>query len=304
MARKPRANVYQEVTNTIIRMLENGVNAKDFKTPWTKGFSTFLPQNANTQKTYNGINILVLWAVAMEKEYPHDVWGTYRQWAELGAQVRQGEKAAPVVYVGSYTNEDDEGNEEEGERRHYLKKSPVFNVAQVDGFEITPAERPALAERIEAAETFVANTRAKVNYGVEYAYYSQREDAVFMPDFERFQDTEGATATENAYSTLLHELTHWTAPEDRANRPHDYSKIKERALEELVAELGAAFLCASLGITPQTRKDHAQYLESWLRALKKDDRAIFRAAAQASKAAEYLHSLQPTPKVEKKREAA
>lgn len=288
----PKSDLYQQVTDRIIQMIEDGASGDQFELPWTRGFCSFLPINAKSKATYNGINILMLWCAAKESEYQHDVWATYRQWAELGAQVRKGEKGAPIVYVGTFTKENENGEDEEHTGK-FLKRSTVFNVAQVDGFEIKEPKRPELAERIEHAERFVANTGAKIEYGADQAYFSPSKDAVFMPDFERFTDTKTATATENAYSTLFHELTHWTSPEKRADRPHNYADKKERAFEELVAELGASFLCASVGITPETRADHAHYLASWLKALKDDKKAIFRAAAQASKAAEYLHSLQP-----------
>jgi antirestriction protein ArdC len=288
----PKPDLYQQVTDRIIQMIEDGASSDQFELPWTRGFSSFLPLNARSKATYNGINILMLWCAAKEHAYEHDVWATYRQWAELGAQVRGGEKGTPVVYVGTYTKENEDGEDEERKGK-FLKRYAVFNVAQVDGFDIEAPKRPALAERIENAERFVANTKAKIEYGANSAYYHPGNDTIHMPDFERFTDTKTATATENAYSTLLHELTHWTAPEDRADRPHNYADKKERAFEELVAELGASFLCASLGITPETRADHAHYLASWLKALKDDKKAIFRAATQASKAAEYLHSLQP-----------
>ena len=234
----------------------------------------------------------MLWVIAEKRNYPHPVWATYKQWAEIGAQVRQGEKAAPVVYVGSYVKEAETADTDD-ETRRYLKRSAVFNVAQVDGFEVAEPERPALATRLANADSFIKNTRAKIEYGADGAMYRPVSDTILCPDFDRFLNTSTATATENAYSTILHELTHWTAPEHRVNRPHDNNILSDRAFEELVAELGAAFLCAALGITPQTRPDHAHYLASWLMALKNDKKAIFRAAAQAGKAADFLRALQP-----------
>lgn len=171
--------------------------------------------------------------------------------------------------------------------------STVFNSAQVDGYQPeTLPERP-LFERIEGAESFVSNTRAVVRHGGEQAYYRPSADHIQMPDREAFTGTDTSTAQEGYYGTLLHELTHWTGPEKRCAR--DLGKRFGReayAAEELVAELGAAFLCAELGIATQPRLDHAKYIEHWLGILKADKRAIFTAAAKAAQAVDYLSNLQ------------
>ena len=110
-----------------------------------------------------------------------------------------------------------------------------------------------------------------------------------MPELKAFRDGE------SYYATLAHEMTHWTRHESRLNRDLGRKRFADAgyAMEELVAEIGAAFLCADLGITPETRDDHAAYIASWLKVLKDDKRAIFTAASHAQKAADYLHGLQP-----------
>lgn len=295
MSRKNRPDVYQEVTASVLNMLRDGISDADYQTPWTTAAANALPVNKTTGKHYNGINILVLWVSAFRRGYEAGQWATFKQWAEIGGQVRKGEKATGIVYVGTYQPDQDDGSdtEDEDSARRYLKRYAVFNIDQVDGIARPDIERPALATRIETAETYIQATGATVHRAGGQAFYNRRTDAVTVPDLDRFTDTRTATATENAYSTILHELTHWTAHQTRLDRPNSRYGTPEYAFEELIAELGAAFLCAALGITPQTREDHGQYLASWLKLLSEDKRAIFRAAAAASRAVDYLDGLQP-----------
>lgn len=252
-----------------------------------------MPSNATTSKSYRGINILQLWCSAASKGYASPIWATYKQWSALGAQVRKGEKAATIVYYGTSVKPSD-NPESESEAYRFLKPAWVFNAEQVDGYTL-PAkpELPNLATRIETIETFVAKTKATVKHGGEHAYYSPNGDLIAMPEPAAFENTNTATATENYYATLLHELTHWTAAEKRCDR-----KLGKRfgdhayAAEELIAELGATFLGATLGIETSPRLDHAQYINNWLTVLKGDKRAIFTAASKASAACDYLQKLQ------------
>lgn len=287
-------DLYQEVTSTIIEAIEAG--AGQWKMPWHSP-NAGLPFNATTKASYNGVNILTLWRQAARKGYATSAWASYQQWQAVGAQVRAGEKGSTIVYAGTFTPKTDKPTESTGdsepETRHFLKCSAVFNAAQVDGWQELAPTRPCLAQRIEHADAFVTATRADIRYGHERAFYSPDLDYVGMPDFAAFLDSDTASATENAYGTLLHELTHWTGHKTRCAR--DFGKRfgnDDYAAEELVAELGAAFLCAQLSITPKPRADHAQYLSHWLRVLKGDKRAIFTAAAAATKAADYLRGMQ------------
>lgn len=283
-------DLQQNVTDKIVQAIEAG--AGKWQMPWTPS-AAGLPYNATTGRRYNGVNVLMLGMSAAADGRTGNGWASYKQWQGAGAQVRNGESGTMIVFAGSFTPKDDD----DANRRpvNFLRCSHVFNADQVDGYQAPPAPaRPALAERLAHAESFVTATRATIRYGQSRAYYAPELDYIAMPDFEDFRDTDTATATENAYGTLLHELTHWTSHKSRCDR-----ELGKRfgsnayAAEELIAELGAAFLSAQLSITPEPRADHAAYLASWLKVLKSDKRAIFTAAARASDAVAYLEKLQP-----------
>lgn len=292
----PKRDLYQDVTDNLIRQIEAGASGDEWVMPWS-GTRHGLPVNAVTGAAYRGVNIINLWVGATERGYATNAWASYKQWAEKGAQVRKGEKGALVVYYGTTTTRDPSENGDEATREiRFLKHSHVFNAAQVEGYQAPAIERPALASRIEAAEAFVSNTGARIAYGHTRAAYAPSVDQIIMPDAERFKATAASTATENFYSTLLHELTHWTGHEKRCAR--EFGKRfgdQAYAAEELVAELGAAFLCAQLGIAAEPRADHAHYLAHWLQLLKSDKKAIFTAASKASAAVDYLASCTAQP---------
>jgi len=294
-----KVDLYQRATDQIITAIESGADGEEWKMPWT-GFNNGLPYNATTKAVYRGVNVLMLWGAATGEAYPSNEWSSYKQWQGRGAQVNKGERGTIIVYCGSASREvENETGETEEKRFRFLKYSTVFNAAQVSGWESPETERPDLAKRIESAESFVANTEAVIRFGGGRALYTHTKDYIAMPDWDQFTDTKTATATENAYGTLLHELTHWTGHERRCDRK--FSKRfgdQAYAMEELVAELGAAFLCAKIGITPAPRRDHAQYIARWLRTMKADKRAIFTAASKASDAVDFLNGLQAGEAVE------
>ena len=220
---------------------------------------------------------------------------TFKQALELNAHARKGEKGSLVVYASSITRTEtdaDTGEESEGDI-HFLKGYTVFNIEQIDGLPAhyyAPAVKPTDAkERIARAEAFFAATGADVRHGGSRAYYNISQDFVQMPPFETFRDAVAY------YATLGHECVHWTRAETRLNRAFNQKRWGDEAYaaEELVAELGAAFLCADLELTPQIRDDHAPYIASWLKVLKNDKRAIFTAASHAQRAVDFLHGLQP-----------
>lgn len=236
---------------------------------------------------------------AQHGNYSCGIWGTYRQWAELGAQVRKGEKSSLVVFYKDLDIDrvDPDTGETESDTIFIAKPSPVFNADQVDGF-ILP-EQPArrdLTQRVDAAEHFIASTRAQILHGGPSAFYRPSTDHIQMPERDRFFGSQTSNPTEAYYSTLLHELTHWTAHPSRLDRDLK-GRFDKRAyaMEELVAELGAAYLCADLAIAIEPRKDHADYIADWLGALRMDAKAIFAAAASASRATDFLYSLQAAP---------
>lgn len=288
-----RRDLYKHVTTRILEHLERGVR------PWLKPWSashvghSILPRRHNGIP-YQGINVLLLWGEAMTRGYAATTWMTFRQALELGAHVRKGETGTLVVFADRFTRTEDGENGENVERSiPYLKSYTVFNVEQIDGLppQYLPAAPVSVAVEIRnaQAESFIAATRATIRFGGDRAYYAPALDAIQLPPLPAFRDIE------SYYGTALHELTHWTGHNSRCARDLNGHRFGSDAyaFEELVAELGAAFLCAELGITPDVRDDHAAYLESWLAILKQDKRAIFAAASQAQRAADYLRSLQP-----------
>lgn len=278
---------YERITASIIESIEQGVG--DPVMPWHRGGANAVPENIESGNQYRGVNIISLWVASQVKGYGSNIWGTYRQWREAGAQVRKGEKSSLIVFYKELPPKEDD---EDGRKRRMAKASFVFNADQVDGY--TPPElepRPPL-ERIETTERYVARTGAEILEGGTIACYRKSTDTIHMPDEERFFDTKTSTRTESYYSVLLHELTHWTGAEKRLHRDLSGRFGSESyAMEELVAELGAAFQCAKLGVTPEPRKDHACYIAHWLKVLKEDKKAIFTAAARAQEAVEYLVKL-------------
>jgi antirestriction protein ArdC len=288
-----RKDVYTRVTDRIISDLEKGVRTwlKPWKAEHAAGrISRPLRHNGTP---YQGMNILLLWGEAMEKGYSAPIWMTFKQAQELGAHVRKGEQGSLVVYANKLSRTEKDDNGEDIEKQiPFMKGYSVFNVEQVDGLPAHYYSKPEnplpLADRLDYAEKFLANTGAVIRHGGNRAYYSPAQDAVQMPPFEAFKDRE------SYYATILHELTHWTSHKSRLDRSFNAKRFGDNgyAREELVAELGAAFLSADLGITPEVREDHAAYLAHWLKALQEDKRAIFSAAAHAQRAADFLQGLQ------------
>jgi len=213
--------------------------------------------------------------------------------SELGAQVRKGEKSSLVVFYKEYETDPNPDDSDDDGKRRVARASYVFNAAQVDGFTIPDAPQPlGPIERIEAADQFIRATGAHIECGGERAFYRPSTDTIHMPDEGLFCGTDTMTRSESYFAVLCHEAIHWSGAERRLNR--EFGKRfgdGAYAAEELVAEIGSAFLCAELGITQDTRADHAQYLAQWLKLLKDDNRAVFTAAANASQAVTYLKSL-------------
>ena len=298
---RPRFDLHEAVTNQIVAAIEEGTGALEM--PWHKsGAAITRPKNISTGNAYRGVNTIALWAAAAHRGYTEGLWGTYRQWQKRGAQVRKGQKSSLIVFYKTFARDDAarEDDPDPSDRRpiFYAKPSPVFNVAQVDGYE--RPESTADGEPIDpiaAADAFVQATGAVIREGGTRAFYRPAEDMIAMPDRARFRGTATSTATEGWYGVLLHELTHWTGAEARLDRTFGERFGDDAyAMEELVAELGAAFLCADLAITPEPRADHAAYIDHWLRVMKGDKKAIFTAASAAAKASDYLAGLQSAEK--------
>ncbi|MDF2381767.1 DUF1738 domain-containing protein [Nostoc ellipsosporum NOK] len=287
---EPRANLYDEVTRRIVAELEAG------RFPWVQpwgaaeaaGLAPGLPRNALTGRTYSGINVLILWGAVIEHGFPSQGWLTFKQALEAGGNVRKGERGTTVVYADRFTPEaEKERARETGEDAKaipFLKRFTVFNVAQCEGLRSGLAPEPVpLPEReiVPLAEEVIQASGVDFRIGGSRAFYVPGEDYVQVPPQPAFFEQI------NYYRTCLHELTHATGHRSRLARNQSGGfGSKDYAREELVAEMGSAFLCASLGIVPTVR--HADYLAGWLDVLREDNRAIFRAAGQASKAADWL----------------
>lgn len=291
-------DIYRTVTDKIIAGLEN---AAKWEKPWQssfKGITAGRPRNAESKTAYRGINVPLLWSAGYESAD----WATYKCWARLGAQVRKGERGTLAVWWSKQevkssepsdnsTNSDDDAPEYRMIARYFY----LFNAAQVEGYQgEQTAPKPPSFDPIENAETFFRNTGGIVRHGGDRAFYAPGPDSIQMPLTSQFIGTSTSTAQEAYYSTLGHEFTHWTGHKNRCDR--DFSGrfgSEAYAAEELVAELGASFLAADLGIALVPRADHAAYIGSWLKVLRNDKRAIFTAASKAEQAVKFLHSLQP-----------
>lgn len=292
---QPRTNLYDEVTAKIIAELEAG------RFPWVQPWDSHvaggpgLPMNALTSRRYSGVNVLLLWGAAIAGEYPSQCWLTFKQALEAGGNVRKGEKGTAIVYADRFIPEAEKARAvesgEDAKAIPFLKRFTVFNVAQCEGL------RPGLAtdtaplperEIVPHAEALITATGADFRIGGAEAFYSPSGDYIQVPPRRAFRDPI------NFYRTAFHELSHFSGARHRLNREtlhHYHDSLAVRMREELCAELSAAFICATLGIAPTVR--HADYLGAWIDVLGADNRAIFRAASAASKAADFILRYDP-----------
>jgi antirestriction protein ArdC len=276
-------NLHKEITDRIVARLRAGV--VPWRQPWSsKGFGV-MPRNALTQRAYSGANVILLWSRAQESGYAAPLWLTFKQALELGGNVRKGEKGETVIYVSKVIRTD----EKTGEKRAipFLKAYTVFNVAQCDNLPAkvtTPNGLQRVAnpnERDELADAFIAATGADYRHGEPRAYYRPVGDYVNMPDFASFKSSSAY------YGTAFHELTHWTGADKRLARTFG-KRFGDQAYsaEELVAELGSAFLCAEFGFDNDGAD--AAYIASWIKFFTDHDNAIVAASAAASRAVEFM----------------
>lgn len=276
-----KCSVYDVITERIVAKLEAGV------VPWRRPWSGYgEPMNLTSKRAYRGINVFLLSASGFQSPY----WLTFRQAQELGGNVKKGEKATPVVFWKQWEVDDIDDDGTRSKRRSFvLRYYSVFNVAQCDGIKPPTLEMPTRNfTPIAECERIVADmpNRPTLQHVEAKAYYSPTQDLVNMPVRESF------TGVPEYYSTLFHELTHSTGHESRLNRrgstvprffgDRDYSQ------EELVAEMGAAFLCGTAGIDNATLDNSAAYLSGWIRKLRGDSKLAVMAASQAQKAADYI----------------
>ena len=290
-AKKPKTDIYQEITDKIIQTLESG-ETLPWERPWT-GSKYYYPTSAATKKPYTGINHLVLNMVANGMGYRSQQWITYNQAEKLGGKVKKGEKGTHITFFKQLRIKDTKNAAESDENSSdptkvipLMKYFTVFNLDQCEGLEmLTDNEFEEASANVipanELAEVIVASTEASISFdGGNRAFYRPATDSIHMPLRESFKSER------HYYATLLHELTHWTGHKSRCDRNDGY------AFEELVAEIGASFLCSHVGYDYDTQ--HTSYIESWLKALRSDKKFIFKAAAKAKKAAEHVLSYYET----------
>ena len=279
-------DLYSDVTNRIVVALEQGT--PPWVCPWQDG--TTLPSNLATGKPYRGINVLMLYIKAMSCNFTDSRWLTFRQANELGTRVRKGEHGTPIVFYCLREIDDGDGDGADtvtAAKRGIpvLKSYTVFNASQLECLPDRYALRPIVAwQPIDEAEQLISKTGAVICHGGNRAFYRPSDDIIQLPPSTSFAQPA------DYYATALHELCHWSGHPNRLNRVlgqrHD---IEAYAYEELVAEIGAAFLCAHCGLPAIL--EHASYIESWLDALRRDKRLIFAAAGAAQKAADFVLGL-------------
>jgi antirestriction protein ArdC/uncharacterized protein YjbI with pentapeptide repeats/predicted ABC-type ATPase len=281
--------IYKTVSDALIAALEESVDG-NWERPWNLG--TTIPRNASTGRQYGGFNVILFSLVQQNRKYEHPVWATYKQWEALGAQVQRGERGLTGI---KWVSRERDVKLPDGTptKDTFLTPSAftVFNIAQVTGANPDDFLPPRLSpeERIPALEEIFGQILPNIKtINGDSAYYSPASDYINMPPFSAFNDPSAY------YATLSHELIHWTGNKKRADRPNmNRFGTPEYAFEELVAEIGSAYLMALLGMEATPQKQHAQYLKSWIEILKDDPTAIQRAASQAQKAVDYLIAQSP-----------
>ena len=301
---KKRSDIHQTVTDRIIAMLETAQKAGG-EMPWHRpGVAHSRPTNVLSQKRYRGINVLSLWGAADAANYRSGIWGTYAHWSQIGAQVRKGERASPIVFYKPLEIADEkagvngDGGEPGTKTVRMAKGYWGFNADQVDGYPLPEMPTDDKVQPIAGTEAFIAALGIPIKHGGARAFYRPSEDFIQMPDKILFRDMPTSTATDGYHAVLFHECGHASGAKHRLDR--DLSGrfgSNSYAMEEMVAEFCSGLLCADLGISAQPREDHAHYIANWLAVLKNDKAAVFAAAAAANRAVEFLHNLQ-SPTVE------
>ncbi len=277
-----KTDIYETITNQIVNAIEEGVRL--YKMPWHRSRNDITnPVNAASSRSYRGLNIITLWMIAEARGFSSGTWATYHQWQERGAQVRKGEKSASVFFWKNLREEQGVSDEKESRPLFVARAYNVFNADQVEGYTAPVVPILSEEERVTAAEAYFAAIPADIRHGGNMACYRPAADTVQMVPYAQFESA-------NAYYAVLgHELTHWSGAKTRLDRDLSGRFGSESyAMEELVAELGAAFIAGQLGLPSVARTDHAPYIASWLKVLKGDSRAIFTAASKAQAAADYL----------------
>ncbi len=274
--------IYEQITSQILAALENGTNG--WQELWDKSIDTGNPHNLLTGKDYSGVNVMMLWVTAWMRGYGSNEWLTFKQAAAMNGRIRRGEKGTACVFFRK-VDLPKKSDEERDRTRSIAKGFFVFNREQIDG--LPPSELKAKTfDPLADGEAILNASHANIKHGGNEAYYRASTDTIQLPCKASF------SAAENYYAVALHELTHWTGHSTRLDRTRGERFGDEAyAFEELVAELGAAFLCARLKLKGRL-ENHADYIASWVKILKTDTRAVLTAASQAEKAANFVLGFQ------------
>lgn len=308
--KKPRTDYKQKINDEFLENLKTC--SSYWERPWMRSAQDrgglLWPMNGTTGKTYKGVNVVNLMAASIRKGYRSRKWATYDQWFKFGGgekdasgkvikesiyNVERGEKSTLVCYAGKIEKDETKPEDDKNKDRVFLKWSPVFNADQVRGWVEEPEAPPPLFERHEASDEFVRHLLATIEWGGDRACYIPFLDIIRMPLPEQFKDTRHGTWLEHFYSTLFHELGHWTGNSRRLDRKFGAKGTQDYAREELRAELIAVFLCAHLGINATIREDHFIYLGGYIRALEDHKGELFAAAADAQRALDWMIDRQP-----------
>ncbi len=279
---KAKTDFYQIITDSIIASLECGV--KPWACPWDMEGCSSMPYSLKSGAQYRGINVLLLWGAAVERGFTASAWLTYKQALEMGGHVRKGEKGTTIIFYKQYTKEDKSTGEEES--AFVMKTYTVFNLDQIDGIELAGGASMTSVQSLDFnayahVDEAIKATGAQIVEMGNKAFYRPSTDEIYLPPRERFNSEA------DFYATTLHELTHWSGAKTRLNRTKGKRFGDEAyAFEELIAELGSAFLMADFGLGGEVQ--HESYIASWLKALKNDKKFIFQAASAASKAHQYI----------------
>ncbi len=282
-----KQDLYELVTNKVIAALEGG--APPWAPPWRGDGRSMQPENLATGRAYRGVNVLLLNMQAALAGYPTNRWLTFHQAKSLGGHVRRGEGGCPIVFFKIQEREEPAAGSEPARSVYpLLRRFTVFNAFQVDGlppeFSVEPPD--VTWDACAQADTLIQATGARIVHGGQQAFYAPEPDLIRLPDMGLFASTEAY------YDVALHELTHWTGHKDRLSRPlGGRFGLSAYAFEELVAEMGSAFLNAHCRL--DSHLQHAAYVQEWLNALQNDKRLIFRAASLAQRAADFVIGCTP-----------
>ena len=293
MKKSASTDLHGRITQQIVDIIESGAGV--YQMPWHNAEGTLsVPKNPIGNYCYHGINILSLWAARQKYCFTTNQWATYRQWASVGAQVRREEKGTPTVFyrpvVAGDNRETDMTENKKDAEPHYgrpfiTKMATVFNSDQVDGYS---PETIDVSEELchDKAEKIIIGSGARILWGGNRACYIPSRDEIHLPPLRSFISSDAY------YGVAFHELTHWTGHQSRCARDlTNRFGSSSYAMEELIAELGAAFFSAESEVSLAPRVDHAQYIASWLEVMKQDNKAIFTAAAKANEACSFVLSI-------------